>query len=393
MSESGGSFDVAVVGGGIMGCTTALNLARGGMSTVLCERRGLCTEASGVNAGTLTHKAGPDFLQSYYTRSIALWKTAAGWLDADVGFCERGGLTLAFGETEAARLSEGFERLRDLEVEIELVGGNRARQLEPNLSDRVTHAYYFPRDAYANSYKVGYAFHKALKKSGVTVLTNSDVAHIHHDDVGFTIGVAGKEIRARRVVISAGAWVRKLLATLGLDFAETLTCRVNMMSVTERVPSLFRTVVTHINGGLSLKQPDNGTIVIGGGWQGLGSPELGGVEIIQDNLVTNLRLTHSAFPDIAKARLVRTWLGIESRLAGARPYAGAIPCLNGAFIVGGFQSGFTAGPYIGRLLADLVLGHKLEQPLFDPAQVMAPKSERPTETASRQRGLEDQTAK
>ena len=46
-------FDVAVIGGGIMGCATALNLARGGMRTVLLERRGLCMEASGVNAGTL----------------------------------------------------------------------------------------------------------------------------------------------------------------------------------------------------------------------------------------------------------------------------------------------------------------------------------------------------
>jgi sarcosine oxidase subunit beta len=393
MIKSGSSFDVAVVGGGIMGCATALNLARGGMKTVLVERRGLCMEASGVNAGTLTHKAGPDFLQSYYTRSIALWKTTADWLHADVGFCERGGLTLAFGEAEAARLSAGFERLRNLEVEIELVGGNRARQLEPNLSERVTHAYYFPRDAYVNSYKVGYGYQRALVRSGVTVLTQTDVERIDDTGGGFTIGISGQVIRAGRVVISAGAWVRKLLGTLGLDFTETLTCRVNMMGVTERIPSLFKLVITHVNGGLSLKQPDNGTVIIGGGWQGLGSPRIGGVEIIRENLLTNLRLTHSAFPSIANARLVRTWLGIESRLVSARPYAGAIPRLEGAFVVGGFQSGFTAGPYVGRLLADLVLGNKLEQPLFDPAQVIGPKPEGFLSRATGQHNLGDQSAK
>ena len=73
-------FDVAVIGGGIMGCATALNLARGGMRTVLLERRGLCMEASGVNAGTLTHRTGPVSMQPYYTRSIAMWKNAGQWL-------------------------------------------------------------------------------------------------------------------------------------------------------------------------------------------------------------------------------------------------------------------------------------------------------------------------
>src|SRR6185436_6178469 len=59
-------FDMAVIGGGIMGCATALNLARGGMRTVLLDRRGLCMEASGVNAGTLTHRTGPVSMQPYY---------------------------------------------------------------------------------------------------------------------------------------------------------------------------------------------------------------------------------------------------------------------------------------------------------------------------------------
>ena len=47
-------FDAAVIGGGVMGSATALRLARGGMRVVLFERQGLCMEASGVNAGSLS---------------------------------------------------------------------------------------------------------------------------------------------------------------------------------------------------------------------------------------------------------------------------------------------------------------------------------------------------
>jgi sarcosine oxidase, subunit beta len=369
-----GAFDVAVVGGGIMGCQTALDLACGGMRTVLLERRGLCMEASGVNAGTLAHRMCPIAMQAYYSRAIELWKTLADRLGADVGFRERGGLTIAFTAAETERLTSIYEARKATGVEIELIDGKRARELEPNLSERVACACYFPRDGFADSNRTGYAFHKALTASGATVRTGTNIDTIEPDSGGFAIRAAEEIIHARRVVICAGAWVRKLVALFGLEFTQSISIRVNMMSVTERMPRLFHAVVTHANGGLTLKQPDNGTVLIGGGWQGVGTPETGGVEIIRANLATNLRLTHSAFPGIAKARLVRTWLGIESRMADEEPIAGALPGVDGVFVLGTFNSGWTGGPYIGGLMASLVLGREPERPLFDPARVMRRKS-------------------
>jgi glycine/D-amino acid oxidase-like deaminating enzyme len=147
-----------------------------------------------------------------------------------------------------------------------------------------------------------------------------------------------------------------------------------MMNVMERMPRLFDRIITHANGGLTLKQPDHGTILIGGGWQGLGSPQTGGVEIVRENLASNFRLTHSAFAGVAHGRWVRGWLGIEARVANDAPMAGVLPGIDGAFVVGCFHSGWTAGPYIGKLMADFVLGKETELPLFDPARVMQGKS-------------------
>src|ERR1700691_988536 len=117
------TFDIAVVGGGIMGSATALNLARAGLSTIVLERRGLCMEASGVNAGTLTHRTGPAEMQAYYTRAIRLWKSSSEWLGFDVGFRERGGLTIGFSEADAERIASVYESRKDTEVEIELIHG------------------------------------------------------------------------------------------------------------------------------------------------------------------------------------------------------------------------------------------------------------------------------
>jgi len=360
-------FDVAVIGGGIMGCSTALNLAGGGMRTVLLERRGLCMEASGVNAGTLTHRTGPVSMQPFYTRSIAMWKNASQWLGDDVGFRERGGLTVAFNEKEAVRATQDFKLRKQQEVEIELIDGDRAREIEPNLSKHAVLASHFPRDAYANSSRTGYAFQKALKSCGVLIMTNSEVQGFESGDGGYCIRTSTGQVTAKRIVISSGAWVRKVVAMLGYQFTDAVAVRVNMMSVTERMPKLFSTLITHANSGLTLKQPDNGTVLIGGGWQGRGDPYTGQTDLVRENVTTNFRLAHSVFPGIEATRLVRTWLGFEVRLPGDEPMAGPLPGISNAFLIGGFQSGWTGGPYIGRLMADLMLGRDPELPLFDPS--------------------------
>ena len=71
----------------------------------------------------------------------------------------------------------------------------------------------------------------------------------------------------------------------------------------------MRTVVGVASGLLSLKQFANGTVLIGGGWQGIGDPERGGAEIIPDNLIGNLRLARYAIPTLSGGRIVRAWLG------------------------------------------------------------------------------------
>jgi glycine/D-amino acid oxidase-like deaminating enzyme len=147
-------------------------------------------------------------------------------------------------------------------------------------------------------------------------------------------------------------------------------CLVNQLVVTERMRPVMRTVISIANGLLSLKQFANGTILIGGGWQGIGDPERGGVEAIPENLIGNMRLARHTIPALAEARIVRIWLGLEAETADALPIVGAVPGVANAFIIGSVHSGYTSGPYMGRLLADLILGKEPERPLFDPTRLL-----------------------
>ena len=67
------------------------------------------------------------------------------------------------------------------------------------------------------------------------------------------------------------------------------------------------TVVGIANGLLSLKQYPHGTVVVGGGWQGVGDRERGGVELVPDRLIGNLRLACHTIPALRKARMARAW--------------------------------------------------------------------------------------
>ena len=96
MATSSQPFDAAIIGGGVIGCATALHLAQGGMRVVVFERGGLCRQASGRNAGTLTMLYTRASLIPYALRGREMWRDAKVWLGRDAGFHPRHGMELAF---------------------------------------------------------------------------------------------------------------------------------------------------------------------------------------------------------------------------------------------------------------------------------------------------------
>ncbi|MBA2303406.1 MAG: FAD-binding oxidoreductase [Acidobacteria bacterium] len=360
-------FDVAVVGGGIMGCATALQLAQHGMRVVVIERRRLGMEASGMNAGTLSLQIKRAALVPYALRGYELWKTMAARFGMDVGFHVRGGLTIAFTETEAEVLVERMGERRAAGVPLEIVSPARALEIEPGLSHRLVLASHCALDGYANSNLTGAAFRKALLRAGATVREGEAVSAIDRDGGTFVIRAGEAVSRAARVVLAGGAWLDRLVGFLGFNLP--LHCRVNMVSVTERCPPIVRAMVGHALGLLTLKQSDNGTVLIGGGWQGTGDRDGDrATEVIPENLLGNMQLAVYAVPALVHTRLVRTWHGFEAHVPDFLPLAGALPGIDNAFVIGCVRGGYTIGPYMGQLLGDLILGRRPGLPLFDPGR-------------------------
>jgi glycine/D-amino acid oxidase-like deaminating enzyme len=356
------SFDAIVVGGGLMGAAAALRLAEGGMRVALCEARQLGMGASGVNAGTLSMQTKRVPLIPYALRGYEWWKRAG----AAVGFRETGSLTLAYTQGEAEGLAQRMTARRNAGAPIELITAEAARAIEPGLRQGLVAASYCAADGYANASLTGVYYRSCLRAAGAEVRELTPVAAIVPDAAGVTVRTPGGDLRAPRALLATGAWAKAMSEAIGVPLPIRL--RVNTVSVTERAPPLIKTVIAHASGLLTLKQAANGTMLIGGAWQGRGSPESWRGDIAPDTLIANLRLAQYVLPRLAEVRLVRAWTGFEAQTPDSAPLAGPMPGIANLFVLCCVRSGYTIGPYIGGLMGDLMLGREPEMPLFDPAR-------------------------
>ena len=185
-------------------------------------------------------------------------------------------------------------------------------------------------------------------------------------DEGYLLQTCAGPVRARRILIAAGAWLDGIAAMIGTHLP--LTARINTVSVLERGPKVVHSVIGHATGLLTLKQKPTGSVLIGGGWQGRGTPAQGRGEVDADNLLNNLRLARFAVPQLAGRRVLRSWTGFEAHVPDYYPLAGRLPGHANAFVLGCVRGGYTIGPYIGRLMGDLILDREPELPLFDPGR-------------------------
>jgi glycine/D-amino acid oxidase-like deaminating enzyme len=356
------AYDIAIIGGGIMGCGTALRVAQGGMRPIVLDQGDLGQGASGVNAGTLSLQIKRVKLMPYALKGHAEWEAIG---DA-VGFRKTGGYTVAFTEREAELLHERQTLKAEAGAPITFVSNNALRAAEPHLSHKVRAASYCPDDGYANSSLTGQYYRAQLRVHGIDYRERAAVTAIARSAGGFELVTSQGVIRASRVLLAAGAWLKPLAALLDVDLP--VQARINTVSVTERMPPMTATVIGHATGLLTMKQKANGTVLVGGGWQGRGTPQQGRGEVLSSSVGPNLALAQYALPELAKARVLRSWTGFEANVPDFYPLAGALPGFEDAYVLGCVRGGYTIGPYIGKLMGDYILGREPELPLFDPGR-------------------------
>ena len=113
-------IDIAVIGGGINGSSTALHLAKTGLKVCVIDKDSICRGASGVNAGTLTMHMTRAKLIPFAKKGWELWMNTDKWLSKNIDVKQKKGLCLAFTEEEEELLNERSKVRKEYGADIKL---------------------------------------------------------------------------------------------------------------------------------------------------------------------------------------------------------------------------------------------------------------------------------
>jgi len=361
-----------VIGGGLAGMAAAYHLGRdGGAQVLLLEQGELNAAASGNNSGSIHAQIpvepflnqGKAWARRFAPTLRLLMAGIARWMELSEELCApeievaaKGGLVVARCGSEMAmlRAKSAIERAEGLDVR--LLAREELRALAPYLAEDAIGGAFCPIEGKANPLMATFAFARAAERHGVRISSGVRVSGLSADGAHWRVFTSAGTVRGRRVLNCAGAQAGEVAAWLGLDLP--IEAHPIQVTVTERTAPLIPHLVYSAADRLSLKQTAQGSVLIGGGWPARLHERTGLPVIVEESLVGNLRLAIAAVPAVAQLRVVRSWAAIVNGTQDWRPILGELPGARGVFLCFFPWMGFTAGPHVARLIAELALGRR-----------------------------------
>ncbi len=219
------SADVVVIGGGIIGATTALELAERGIDVVLCEKGHIAGEQSSRNWGWC-RQMGRDVREiPLILESMRLWRNMNVRLGAETGFNECGILYLCKDEKQLASNETWLEEYaRPYQLDSRMIGPEEVAELVPGAAIPPKGALYTPSDGRGEPQKAAPAIANAIRSHGGKVFTNCAVRGLETKAgrVGTVVTERGS-IETGAVVLAGGAWSRHFCDRLGIVLPQLTT--------------------------------------------------------------------------------------------------------------------------------------------------------------------------
>lgn len=191
------SADVGIVGGGLMGASTALFLRQRGVSVVLLERGLIGQQASGVNYGNVRRQGRAMRQLPLANRSREIWGRLPQLTGADVEFLPVGHLRVVYTKAQVDSIEAYAQEAMNHGLELELFDRHSLLRRYPFFGPEVLGGSLAPQDGHANPRLTAPAIGRAARALGATVLENCEVVDIDRDAFDFRIATrSGIEVRA-----------------------------------------------------------------------------------------------------------------------------------------------------------------------------------------------------
>lgn len=399
------AVDVAIIGGGIVGCSAALYLARDGVSVALFEKGRIAGEQSGRNWGWVRQQGRSPIELPMMMRSLRLWKELAQTLGEDVGFTQGGCLYLAEDSRQFHELEEWLQTARVHGLDTRMLSARELGEVLESDGRTWAGAMYTASDGRAEPSRAAAAIARAASRAGVAIVSQCAVRGIERaaDRLQGVVTEHGT-IKASTVVCASGAWTRLFCGSLGITVPQLTV----LGTVARTAPAGKLLDGEAWSPGIAIRRRADGGYTVAHGGSSLHSltPDtlrfaakffpafrqghdslrlsldgsflkalrtptrwaLDQLSPFERERVLDpapeprvLRQMREAlerwFPPLAAAPFVETWGGMIEASPDVLPIISPAAALPGLVIATGFSGhGFGIGPGAGRLIADLIAG-------------------------------------
>ncbi|KUJ80874.1 glycine cleavage system protein T [Ruegeria marisrubri] len=372
---------VAVIGGGVVGCSVLYHLTKLGWSDVMLLERSELTSGSTWHAAGGFHTLNGDTnmaaLQGY---TIRLYKELEEITGMSCGLHHVGGITLADNQDRFDMLLAERAKHRFMGLETEIVGPDEIKKIAPiTNTDGIIGALYDPLDGHLDPSGTTHAYAKAAKMGGATIETHCMVRETNQRPDGTWDVVTDKgTIHAEHIVNAGGLWAREVGAMAGIYFP--LHPMEHQYLVTDNIPEIEAIIdaggehphVMDPAGESYLRQEGRG-LCIGfyeqpcKPWAVDGTPWEFGHELLPDDfdkITDSIEFAYRRFPVLAEAGVKSVIHGPFTFAPDGNPLVGPVPGVRNYWSACGVMAGFSQGGGVGLTLAQWMIEGEPERDVF-----------------------------
>ncbi|MBC8037765.1 MAG: FAD-binding oxidoreductase [Rhizobiales bacterium] len=405
---------VAVIGGGIAGVCTALELAERGIDVAVFEKGEIAAEQSSRNWGWCRQMGRDPREIPLILESLDLWRGMNRRINADTGFVQSGIVYLCETDAELAAKEKWYaENAKPYGLSTRIVSGAEAGNLMPGSTRQWKGALFTEADGRAEPFMAVPAMAMAARRKGAKIFTNCAVRGLETSAGRVSAVVTEKgAIACDTVVLAGGAWSRRFCHNIGIELPQLDV----ISSVMRTDPIDVGFIRSGSGGGFGIRKRTDGGFTIAHqhfsvadivpdsfrlffrflpalilDWNGIKlrigkrfidearlarrwtldevspfeqvrilDPEP--VNSILDQAAASLK---DYFPAFGPMRIAERWAGVIDAMPDAVPVMSPVEKLKGFYLATGFSGhGFGLGPGAGKFVAQLVTG---ETPCVDPA--------------------------
>ncbi len=359
-------YDAVVIGGGVVGTSTAYHLVRGGARTLLVDRAD-AGRATFAGAGILspeTNSRDPETWFDLAVEAANYYATLIPQLqkeqEHDTGYAQCGALVVAVTEDELEPYEEARQRIlarqerRGLPLpgDLHVISSDEAQSLFPALAP-VHGAIFNRRASRVDGNQLNRALLTAAEGQGLTVRQASADQLVLGQGAVSGVVVDGEAITAGVTAIAGGAWSEAFGAQLGVQIpVQPQRGQIIHLGLADTDTSTWP-IVSAFHGHYMVPWPDNRVVAGATRETGSGFRPHSTASGVHEVLGEAMRVA----PGLAPAEVLETRIGLRPLTADTMPVLGDLPGWSGIYLATGHgPTGLTIGPFSGKLVAEMMLG-------------------------------------